>query len=189
MDESVESVAASPIDATPVAQEGAFEEIFLRYYGLVYQVCLRVLGSSEEADDMAQDAFLKLYCVWPKLKIRVSLKAWLCRVALNQCYNRVRALNRERNAMNKEALNSQRGASINKEMENVLARQEINTVLNKISPRDRALIFLKHLGFSYQDMADVLGVKAGSVGTLLARAQERFKVTYIKLYGGEDDEL
>ena len=190
MDESVESVAAYPIDAAPVVQEGAFEEIFLRYYGLVYQVCLRILGRPEEAEDIAQEAFLKLYDLWPKLKIKVSLKAWLCKVALNLCYNRLRTLKRERKALESHILNDQPSTvGCSEEEEQLAARQEVNAVLDLISPRDRFLINLKQLGFSYQEMADALGVKASSVGTLLTRAQERFKVTYIKLYGGEDGEL
>lgn len=66
--------------------EAAFEALFLRHYGQVYRVLYNLVGSREEAEDLAQETFLALYHQPPAPGGDATLIAWLCRVALNQVY-------------------------------------------------------------------------------------------------------
>jgi RNA polymerase sigma factor (sigma-70 family) len=54
----------------------------------------------------------------------------------------------------------------------------VRSALDKLEERDRQLLLMREEGFSYREMAEMVGVKATSVGTLLARAQERFVDAY-----------
>src|SRR5689334_19996814 len=72
----------------------AFEELFLRHYDQVYRVLYHLVGSREEAEDLAQETFLTLYHQPPSLPGGVALVAWLCRVALNRGYNALRGQRR-----------------------------------------------------------------------------------------------
>ncbi len=60
----------------------AFEGLFLRHYGQVYRVLYNLVGSREEAEDLAQETFLALYHQPPALGAGATLIAWLCRVPL-----------------------------------------------------------------------------------------------------------
>src|SRR5437867_12692972 len=62
----------------------AFECLFLRHYGQVYRVLYNLIGSREEAEDLAQETFLALYHQPPTAGMGANLIAWLCRVCLNQ---------------------------------------------------------------------------------------------------------
>ena len=66
--------------------EAAFENLFLRHYEQVYRVLFHLVGSREEAEDLAQETFMALYHQPPALTSGVPLLAWLCRVWLNQVY-------------------------------------------------------------------------------------------------------
>jgi RNA polymerase sigma-70 factor (ECF subfamily) len=62
-------------------------------------------------------------------------------------------------------------------------QQRVRDALARIAPRGAKLLVLREMGFSYQEMAGILGVAPGSVGTLLARAQKAFRRAY-----GEENE-
>jgi RNA polymerase sigma-70 factor (ECF subfamily) len=62
--------------------EAAFEGLFLRHYAQVYRVLYHLVGSREEAEDLAQETFMALYHQPPATGMGASLVAWLCRVAL-----------------------------------------------------------------------------------------------------------
>jgi DNA-directed RNA polymerase specialized sigma24 family protein len=55
---------------------------------------------------------------------------------------------------------------------------DVRQTLARLEPRDRTVLLLRYSGFSYAEIANAVGVKPGSVGTTLARAQQRFKDAY-----------
>src|SRR5438876_6685780 len=72
----------------------SFEAVFTRYYPLVYALAYRCTGRSDEADDIAQEVFLRLYRVPPQATSEGELRAWLCRVATNLSLNALRTQQR-----------------------------------------------------------------------------------------------
>src|SRR6266699_4746747 len=74
--------------------EGAFEAVFTRYYPLVYQLAYRCTGQRDEADDIAQEVFLRFYRTPPHATSDVEQRAWLCRVTTNIGLNALRARQR-----------------------------------------------------------------------------------------------
>jgi len=63
----------------------AFEEIVLKYQDRIYNLCRRMLGNAHDAEDAAQDVFLKAYQNLSKFKPVASLHTWLYRIAVNTC--------------------------------------------------------------------------------------------------------
>ncbi len=61
--------------------EASFETVFTRYYSLVYQLAYRCVGQSDEAEDIAQEVFLRYHNVPPKAESEAERRSWLCRVA------------------------------------------------------------------------------------------------------------
>src|SRR6516162_5358594 len=77
-----------------LTDEETFETVFKRYYPLVFQLAYRCTGQREEADDIAQEAFLRFNRTPPHATSEPSLRAWLCRVATNLGLNALRSRQR-----------------------------------------------------------------------------------------------
>ncbi len=163
----------------------AFEMLFARHWRRVYGVLFRLMGSREEAEDLAQELFVRLYRNPPDLREHPSLAPWLYRVATNLGYNTLRKENREsrRQERMQRLSDAEEAAGLHaSDPESAsLAEEERRTVrraLAKLSEREQACLVLRHSGLSYAEVAAALEVQPGSVGTLLARAEERFRRVY-----------
>ena len=73
------------IDRFKKGDTSAFGEIVLKYQDKIYNLCRHMLGNAHDAEDAAQDAFLKAYQALPKFQPEASLYTWLYRIATNTC--------------------------------------------------------------------------------------------------------
>lgn len=117
-----------------------------------------------------------------------SLGGWLYRVAVNAALNRRRGDERRGKrevaaAAEERVLAS--GASMGPDPAQVALRNEeralVRRALADLPERSRLCLLLRHAGLSYAEVAEAIGVAPGSVGTLLARAEERFRERYHEL--------
>ncbi len=165
-------------------EKGAYETLFMRHYGAMYGVLYGLTGSREVAEDVAQETFLALYNEPPALDEGRALVAWLCRVALNKAHNAMRGAQR---AYAREERVARLGSetSLPEEPEEHLLRAEEHTrvrdALAQLSERQGKVLLLRSAGLTYAEVADLLGVAPGSVGTLLARAERAFMEAYRKV--------
>ncbi len=159
--------------------EGAFEAIFRAYYGQVFAAAYRLLGSGQEAEDVAQEAFLRLYRYPLPAGREHNLAGWLLRVATNLAYNalrsRKRRQDRERRATEEWADASSGRAALDPD-----AGERVREVLATLPERQVQILFMRQAGLSYAEVADALGVAPGSVGTLVARAERAFRERWEK---------
>ena len=159
----------------------AYETLFRRHYGTVYGVVYGLTGSSEAAEDLAQDTFLVFYRQPPALEEDRTLVAWLCRVALNKALNIMRG---EQRAQAREELVARLDyqATSSDDPEAHFLRSEeharICDALAQLSERQSKVLLLRTAGLSYAEVADLLDVAPGSVGTLLTRAERAFIEAY-----------
>jgi RNA polymerase sigma-70 factor (ECF subfamily) len=156
--------------------ETSFEALFERHYDMVYGVLFRLTGARDEAEDLAQEVFLRLYR--QPLRHGENVPGWLYRVAVNAGYNALRAgqrrSRRERIAgMEREASPSAEAAALRNEQQHAVRR-----ALSCLKPREARILILREMGFSYAEIAGICGVAPGSVGQLLARARQAFEVAY-----------
>jgi len=157
----------------------AFEEIFIRYQRMVFNVALRMSGSQDEAADLSQDVFLRIYRHVGRFKGRSSLKTWIYRVAINCCRSRnarwrpstqplpeaevLSQLQERRLTPERAALRSDAG-------------RQIGRALRRLpSPYREAVVLRDIEGLSYLDIADVLKVRIGTVRSRIARGRERLR--------------
>ncbi len=166
--------------------EAAFETLFLRYYGQVYGVLFRVLGDRVEAEDLAQEVFLKLHGQRFRQGREHTLGGWLYRVAVNMALNRQRGEDRRGRREAAVAVEDWTlGAGEPPDPAYVALRNEeralVRLTLGELPKRSRACLVLRQAGSSYAEIAQALGVAPSSVGTLLARAEERFRERYLAL--------
>lgn len=167
------------LERTAQGDTSAFEALFYRHYDRVYGLLFRLVGNREEAEDLTQEVFLKLYRHHFASGREHNVSAWLYRVATNMGYNAIRG--RRRRWQRNSVLVPDPSEQPDTPAETV-ARQEtqatVRAALAHLAPRDSQLLLLRQMGLSYAEVAAVCEVAPTSVGTLLRRAAEAFRQAY-----------
>jgi len=165
-----------------------FEELYRRYYSQVVRHLTYLVGERAAAEELAQEAFLKLYATPPPRE--ENLLGWLYLVGGRLALNALRGEKRRRRR--EEQWVSQHYPEVVPLEEAALRRaavQRVRRILEGLRPRERLALLLRHAGFTYREIGEVLGVEPGSVGTILARAQKSFLARYRQEKGGDGDDL
>ena len=152
--------------------------LFDEVYPSLFRYCHRLTGDPDAADDMAQEAFVRLLDRGPRGP-QHGLRVWMFRVATNLIRDAARQGQTRRRIL--AGVNPPGPApSPELEMERSEEIQEVRAALNQLAPRDREVLLLRQEGFSYKEIAQMVDVAPTSVGTLLARALNRFASVYSK---------
>ena len=155
------------------AVRGDLDEIFRDNYQRVVGVAARVLGSRDQAEDVAQDVFLSFG--------RTTVPAadaggWLCVAAAHAALNLLRA--GRRRASREESVAAAQDAVVSDVAEQVVALEErsrVRAALAQLPRRQAVALVLRHSGLSYADVAAALDLSPGSVGTTVRRAESALR--------------
>ena len=148
------------------------EQDFRTHYTEIYRYAARLAGSRENAEDVAQESFLRLEHLVRRGAGPAEPRAWLFRVATNLCRDlRRRRRTRGDGREGLEALRSRSdpSADLLREERCALARR----VLDQLRERDRVLLALWSAGHSHAEIARIAGLRSSSIGRLLERATRR----------------
>jgi RNA polymerase sigma-70 factor (ECF subfamily) len=175
-------------------EDAAYDELVRTYSGSIFHVAYRMLGDSAEAADAVQEIFLKVFRNIAGFKGEAALKTWIFKIAFSEILNRLRwwkrrhryattSLDDQPNGNGVRAANSV--ASPSPTPEQVLQSKEeegaIQLALSRLSKDHRSIIVLRDIeGFSYTEIADVLGVSIGTVKSRLARARADLKKSLMR---------
>jgi len=163
----------------------SFESFFRQHFGRVYALLYRVTGSAEDAEDLAQELFLRVSRQQPPLWESPTAAGWLWKAAGHMALNELRS-SRRRRYRETRAVDHDRPLRLVREMlqdpaegaERREQREEVRGVLRTLRPRESTLLLLRHSGLSYAAVAQALELNPASVGKLLARAEARFREHY-----------
>jgi RNA polymerase sigma-70 factor, ECF subfamily len=162
-------------DATLVrrCREGdraAFELLVVRYQRPVYNAALRLLRDAEEAKDVAQTTFLKVFEHLGDYDPSFKFYSWIYRIAINESLNAI-ATRRFRGESDGEEADGAPGPD--RQLEGEQMSRAIDEALTHIRPELRAVILLRHfMHLSYQDMAEVLLLPEKTVKSRLYSARQ-----------------
>jgi len=157
----------------------AFEHIYHRFSTMVFNLALRLCGDPDEAADLTQEVFFRAYRHLGKFRGGSSLKTWLYRVALNHCRSRLGRRHRRwllplAPAAEKTVADPHRGPE-----EQALASDAATSVeraLAALPAAFREAVVLRDLeALSYEEIAQVLGARVGTVRSRIARGRERLR--------------
>jgi len=167
------------------AEVESFEVIFTRYYPLVYRLAYRYVGQPDEAEDIAQEVFLRFYHLPPHAFNEAQQRAWLCRVAINL------GLNAQRKRKSRFGQERRIDAAVQENVLDVakdrnpelfvLADEQaalVRAILLELPERQQVCLVLRSIGFSYGEIAEATGISITSIGTVLARAMQAFRRSY-----------
>jgi len=170
-------VATIPVDKKDAAlSPGDFQELFARYYPGICRQLTTVLGDAAMAEDLAQETFLKLFRSPPRDMSNIG--GWLYKVALNLAYKHLRKEENRRRRELRASTDPAAGLNNHLSFYHLQEIREVKEILKTLPVRDRLCLMLKFSGYSYKEIAGVIGVDVKSVGTIVARARVRFRKAY-----------
>ena len=177
------------IRRTARGDNAAFDKLMTRYQEKVYNFCYRFLGDREEANDCAQDIFVKAFKSARKFRFQSKFSTWLYRIAANTCKNRTTssyyrhsrqtlsvAGQEEQVSFSETTGIGDRELSPRDALEKKEARERIQTAINTLPAEQKEVVILRDIqGFSYEDIARITGRSPGTIKSRLARARGRLR--------------
>ena len=167
----------------------AFETMFNAYKNFVFNVSLKILGQREDAQEVTQEVFMKVYHSLKFFRFQSSFKTWIYRITINMAINRAKKETKIRNktvkyddtldfhypqASGDQGIHKEHKASI------------LNKALDALTPDQRACIVLKNIeGLTYETIARTLNININSVRSRIKRA--RWKLLALKKEGVLDE--
>ena len=160
------------VDATSRPGAG-FSSIYQEHFPAVFRFGFRLLGDTEQALDLSQEVFLKLYeGLNGKPAIR-DIRSWLYRTAANLSYDWLRRRRRYSHILRGGPEIGRVTRDIETEFISSEDSQAVRASLEQLGPRDRLLLTLYAEGLRYKEIAQAMGLRESSMGTLIARAVRR----------------
>jgi RNA polymerase sigma-70 factor (ECF subfamily) len=163
--------------------EMAFREIVERYQTKVFSIIYGILRNHNDAEDIAQQVFAKIYFSIGNFDFRSSLLTWIYKITVNECYDylrkkRVRKLVYESDFSEEDTLqmeNSQSAMDRTAPVDETLERRDLLLkLLSKVSEEDRTLILLKEVeGHSVEELAEMTGMNENTIKVKLFRTRQK----------------
>jgi RNA polymerase sigma-70 factor (ECF subfamily) len=154
----------------------AFQEIYKVASNYVYNIAFRISSNKEEAEEITQDVFLKIYNNLKHFQFRSGIITWIYRITVNTAINAAKKRSRElaRRTDFDENILYQPSSEVLKQR---LDKEENETLVNKLlrllNPQQRACVVLRDIeGLSYKEIAQALRVNINTVRSRLKRARQ-----------------
>lgn len=191
MNENIKKPAGEPredailIRAYQEGDKAAFDQLVIKHQNRLFNLCYRLLGDYQEANDSAQETFIKVYRSLKRFRFESAFSTWLYRIAVNTCKNRLKSSayrHKERMVslgnpvsphVGSPALEIQdEGPSPVVELEKKEIMSAIQEAINTLPPEQKEVVTLRDIeGFSYEEIVEITGFNLGTVKSRLARAR------------------
>ena len=164
------------IKAWQAGDLGAFEVVFARHQGMIYNLAFRILGNLDDAQDIKQETFLRAHRAIRTFRGDCQLSTWLCRIATNLCLS-LRRRAEEHTVSLEERFEE---AAIQPDLEALMDQRtlqaNVQRALDQLPEHHRLLLVLRDFeGLSYEEIAIIMGCSVAGVNTRLHRARLAFK--------------
>jgi RNA polymerase sigma-70 factor (ECF subfamily) len=155
----------------------AWDQIVRMHWRKVFNLAYKFVGRHDEAEDLTQDIFLKIFKALHTFDRRANFQTWLISISRNLCIDHYRSVRKERETMAREVDSADlmpvsRERSPHAELEQLDLRQLIRQALAELPPALKEAVVLRDLQeFSYQEIADKLGLPEGTVKSRINRGR------------------
>lgn len=171
----------------------AFESLVRKYKTTVFNTIYSVMGNAQEADDIAQEVFLKVYTKADSFKGESSFSTWLYRITVNRCIDELRRrknkiisyeteFNQEEKLKLKDVL-ANRENDITEKLRQKELQDIIQKAMNSLPEKYRIILTLKEIeGLSYKEISQIMKISLAKVKIWLFRARQKLKGKLAFLY-------
>ncbi|HAL57573.1 MAG TPA: RNA polymerase subunit sigma-24 [Bacteroidetes bacterium] len=192
------STAMQDLDLISKAKRGdmgAFEQLVFRYDKQVLSIAARYVQSSEDAKDIYQEVFLRVYRSLPKFQLRSEFSTWLYRVTTNVCLSHRSRRKRHTHASIDRESDEEHGASLSDSLKGDLVTDRqaegsdvalhVQQAVESLSPKQRMVFTLKHYqGYKIREIAVMMECTEGAVKKYLFTATRRLRAQLREAFGG-----
>jgi RNA polymerase sigma-70 factor (ECF subfamily) len=158
----------------PLPASTGFDEFFRSEYPVVLRIAHRILRDEHLAEDVAQDVFIAAQQRFPEPLGSDHAQAWVKVAATHASLNAIRA-NRRRRDRQERALEVTAPTSPEDFALASEEGREVRTALARMPRHAATILVLRHSGLSYAEIAEAMQVRVGQIGTMLRRAEARFR--------------
>lgn len=157
----------------------AFEELVLLFDKKIYNYCLRMTNNRSDAEDLAQEVFLKVYKNLKNFRKDSKFSTWIYRIAYNTCVDNYRKKRLKLLPLNKIIDEEQQEIGIPSSdplpEEQVISNEKYSLIkecIAQLKPRYKSAIILRDIhNYSYREIAEILGIPIGTVKSDISRAR------------------
>ena len=173
------------IERARQGDERAYRALVKKYERPVFNICLRMMRDRDAAEDLAQDAFIKVFSMLERYNPTYAFSSWLFKITSNLCIDSMRKRRIDTLPMD-EPIRSERGefkrqyAAPEDTPEKIVVTDErmkmLTDAIDLLPPHYRIMIVLRHQeDLSYEEIAETLEVPLGTVKARIHRAREMLK--------------
>lgn len=155
------------------------QELFLRYSGKMLAVCLRYTRHRMEAEDILQDAFIKVFDNISKFEFKGSFEGWIRRIVINTALK-----NYSKKSFKQEqiGLENQPELPLEPEIYNTLQEEELLRLISRLPDGYRVVFNLYAVeGYSHKEIADLLGIQESTSRSQLVKARKMLQGMIVDL--------
>lgn len=155
----------------------AYSMLINKHKTMAFNVALRITRNREDAEEVIQDAFLKVYYSLNDFEGKSKFSTWLYRIVYNQAISKIRKKNIAQNDLDDEIINNFTVGEISRDL-NYLASEDqtryINLALAKLSEEDGAIVTLFYLNeSSIEEVSEITGLSESNVKVKLHRIRKK----------------
>ncbi len=163
------------------------ELLYKKFSSKMYGVCLRYSGNTEDANDLLQEGFIKIFKNLSKFRGEGSFEGWMRRIFVNTSIEHFR---KKVNLYNVTEVQENTIEDYDLTILDTLAEKDIISLVNELSPGYKT-VFNMHVveGYSHKEIADILGINEGTSKSQLARAKDVLKKKLGKKLNKTNDTL
>jgi RNA polymerase sigma-70 factor (ECF subfamily) len=171
---------AGLVEAAQRGDQAAFAEIVRHFQRAVYRVAYGLTRNAADADDLAQETFVRAYRAIGRFRAGEPLYPWLARIAVNQAYSLHRRRKRRPESSIEPLVEAGRQFAMNADpadhAEVAERHRQLQSAFAELSPEHQAVLTLRVVeGMSYDEIAESVGVPSGTVMSRLSRARAELK--------------
>jgi len=173
VDDGVDRVLAERYRA---GDRTAFTELVIRYQRPIYNAAFWVLRNAEDANDIAQDVFLKVAERLDDYDPRYKFFSWIYRIAVNASLNMLRRNGREESLDDDAELAAADSANPERQLGDAQVAARVRSALMRLSTNDRMVLTLRHFSeCSYEEIGEILDLDEKTVKSRLFEARRRMR--------------
>ena len=161
------------------AREGdmdAFGEVYRTASDFVYNVAYRIINNREDAEEVTQDVFVKIYKKLKSFRFQSSFKTWIYRIAVNTAINSCKRRSKKlKGRVNYEEVIKVKpvGGTTREAIDGESNEERLKSMLDMLNPKQRSCVVLRDIeGLSYKEIAWALKININTVRSRLKRARE-----------------
>ena len=166
------------------------QELLRRYQNIVWRVCYSYMRNPQDAEDLTQEVFLRVYRSLPQFEGRSSLKTWIYRIALNTCKNEIRHRSRRPQTAESDVQTLAdvlpSTSTTESEWQKINTRRQLAVAFSRLRPEEYDILTLRDVEERpYTEIAEMLSINLSAAKMRAKRARESLKLNLYQVAGSE----